>query len=95
MKIPGQLSAEINKRGFATAALAKRYNGKLPAILDERQDINADLIQTVARNGISFMPPFRKTELSDQDLADISAYLMTDLKNRPRGRQIASLPRSD
>jgi mono/diheme cytochrome c family protein len=29
----------------------------------------------VVRNGVSFMPSFRKTEISDADLALVAAYL--------------------
>src|ERR1700722_16585019 len=62
-----------------TRALAAKYQGKLPALLEQRTDLQPDFIRTVVRNGISGMPPFRKTEGSDEQLKAITAYL-----TRPR-----------
>jgi mono/diheme cytochrome c family protein len=58
-----------------TEALAAKYQGKVPAELEQRMDLPGSLIRQVVRNGISVMPIFRKTEISDADLADIVAYL--------------------
>lgn len=58
-----------------TDALAAKYKGSLPAELEQRMNLPASLIRGVVRNGISVMPIFRKTEISDADLADIVAYL--------------------
>jgi len=58
-----------------TRALKTKYSGKLPALLEERADLTPDLIKSIVRHGISVMPPFRKTELSDTDLDSIVAYL--------------------
>ncbi len=58
-----------------TRALKTKYQGKEPALLAERKDLAPDYIKTVVRHGITVMPPFRKTELSDSDLEDIVAYL--------------------
>jgi mono/diheme cytochrome c family protein len=58
-----------------TRALRTKYQGKEPALLAERTDLAGDYIRTIARQGISVMPPFRKTELSDADLQAIVAYL--------------------
>jgi len=33
------------------------------------------ITQTFVRTGVSVMPPFRKTEISDADLAALAAYL--------------------
>ncbi len=58
-----------------TRALRAKYQGKEPALLTERRDLTADYVKSIVRHGISVMPPFRKTELSDSDLEDIVAYL--------------------
>ncbi|HUK01278.1 MAG TPA: cytochrome c [Steroidobacteraceae bacterium] len=58
-----------------TRALAVKYQGKLPARLEERTDLSADYVRTTVRHGVSVMPFFRKTELSDAELEAIVAYL--------------------
>jgi (+)-pinoresinol hydroxylase len=58
-----------------TRALAAKYKGALPALLEQRTDLTPDLIKYTVRHGVSVMPPFRKTELSDADLNAIAAYL--------------------
>lgn len=60
-----------------TIALEAKYQGALPAALEARTDLNADFITYYVRNGITVMPPFRKTEISDEQLARLVAYLMT------------------
>jgi (+)-pinoresinol hydroxylase len=57
-----------------TDALRLKYQGALPAALEDRTDLSADLIKNYVRMGSWSMPPFRKTELSDQEIADIAAY---------------------
>lgn len=56
-------------------ALAAKYKGSPPALLEERTDLKAPYIKQVVRQGLSVMPLFRKTELSDADLEAITAYL--------------------
>jgi mono/diheme cytochrome c family protein len=73
-----------NDRGFGTASLERRYHGTVPANLEQRRDLNGALIRYVVRNGMSFMPFFRKTEVSDQELDALSAYLSSDPALRPR-----------
>lgn len=75
-----------NARGFATVKLRERYQDSEPAILTERKDLNADLVKYVVRNGISFMPSFRKTEITDRELAALSNYLATDPAKRPKAK---------
>jgi mono/diheme cytochrome c family protein len=58
-----------------TEALAAKYKGSVPAELEKRMDLPPSLIRQLVRNGISVMPIFRKTEVSDADLDDIVAYL--------------------
>jgi (+)-pinoresinol hydroxylase len=61
-----------------TASLAAR--GQKPAVLEERTDLTAPMIKTFVRHGVLYMPTFRKTEISDADLAAISAYLTRNNK---------------
>ena len=58
-----------------TSALEVLYKGEKPAVLEERLDLTPEFVATFVRNGVKIMPPFRKTEISDQDLADLGAYL--------------------
>jgi (+)-pinoresinol hydroxylase len=57
-----------------TSAAAAR--GLKPAVLEQRTDLNSKMVETAVRNGLTFMPRFRKTEISDADLAAITAYLV-------------------
>jgi mono/diheme cytochrome c family protein len=61
-----------------TASLAAR--GQKPAVLEERTDLTPPMIKTFVRHGTSFMPTFRKTEISDADLDAIAAYLTKNSK---------------
>lgn len=58
-----------------TDALRIKYQGALPALLEQRTDLNADAIRTFVRRGTWSMPPFRPTEITDRDIRDIAAYL--------------------
>lgn len=64
--------AGFGKPGTAAAAA----HGAKPAVLDQRTDLTPKIIETAVRNGINFMPRFRKTEISNADLAAIVAYLV-------------------
>ena len=58
-----------------TDALRIKYQGSLPALLEQRTDLNADAIRTFVRLGTWSMPPFRPTEVTERDIEDIAAYL--------------------
>jgi mono/diheme cytochrome c family protein len=58
-----------------TQGLAARYQGALPALLEERTDLTADRVRTVVRTGFVSMVPVRPTEVSDDDLDALVAYL--------------------
>lgn len=59
-----------------TQQLAIKYrDSDVPAVLDERTDLVPAFIETIVRQGVSFMPQFRKTEISDADLEALNAYL--------------------
>lgn len=58
-----------------TQALEALYKGAKPAALEQRTDLVPELTRSFVRNGVSVMPPFRKTEISDADLEALAAYL--------------------
>ena len=58
-----------------TQALQARYKGAKPAELEQRTDLTSDFVKAIVRNGLNSMPFFRPTELSNDDLAALGAYL--------------------
>jgi len=58
-----------------TQALEALYKGAKPAPLEQRTDLAPTITSTFVRSGVSVMPPFRKTEITDADLAALAAYL--------------------
>jgi mono/diheme cytochrome c family protein len=56
-------------------ALQAKYAGAKPALLEDRTDLPAAFTKTFVRKGVSIMPFFRKTEISDADLDALAAYL--------------------
>jgi mono/diheme cytochrome c family protein len=58
-----------------TDALRIKYQGSLPALLEQRTDLDAEAIRTFVRRGTWSMPPFRPTEVTEGDIQDIAAYL--------------------
>ena len=69
-----------------TDALRIKYKGALPAVpalLEERTDLTAPVLKVFVRNGSFSMPPFRPTELTDVEIADIAAYIADKTKRAP------------
>ena len=62
----------LGKPGTSAAAA----HGVKPAVLEQRTDLTPKMIETAVRKGVYFMPRFRKTEISNADLAAIVAYLV-------------------
>jgi mono/diheme cytochrome c family protein len=62
-----------------TASLQNKYQGSVPAALEDRRDLTPEVIKVFVRNGVAMMAPFRKVEVSDADLDALAAYL-----TRPR-----------
>lgn len=59
-----------------TQSLQIKYRGSdIPALLEDRTDLTPPVVETFVRNGILSMAPFRKTEITDAELADLAAYL--------------------
>ena len=65
-----------------TLALQTKYEGKIPAALELRTDLTPETVSYFVRNGVAWMAPFRKTEISDAELAAIGAYLTAPLEER-------------
>lgn len=69
--------AECHAAGFGhpgTQRLGWR-EGERYAVLTRRTDLNADYVRLVVRRGLMEMPPFRPSEISDAELAELGAYL--------------------
>lgn len=62
-------------RAPGTTALAAKYGKDLPAVLEQRKDLTPEVVAYFVRNGVSIMPTFRKTEISDAELAALAKYL--------------------
>ena len=44
-------------------------------MLEKRKDLSAEYVRAIVRRGLFEMPPFRPSEITDQELAQLSAYL--------------------
>ena len=58
-----------------TATLAARYQGAVPALLEERPGLSYEFLDQVVRHGQGAMPMFRKTEITDAELKAVAVYL--------------------
>ena len=63
-ELPGTQQLRIKYRDTAISPL-----------LAERTDLVPDFVKVIVRQGVSFMPQFRKTEISDAELDALAAYL--------------------
>jgi mono/diheme cytochrome c family protein len=61
-----------------TQALRARYKGAVPAELEQRTDLTVEFVKAIVRGGSNSMPFFRPTELSDDDITALGAYLTRD-----------------
>jgi mono/diheme cytochrome c family protein len=57
-----------------TAVLQERYQGRIPATLVDRTDLMPAYIEQLVRHGRNAMPFFRKTEITDAQLAELAAW---------------------
>lgn len=67
-----------------TEALAAKYKGEKPALIEERTDLPLDVLTVFVRNGVWSMPGFRKTEISDADLKALAAYIADSASKAPK-----------
>lgn len=58
-----------------TASLQVKYQGAIPAALEDRSDMTPEFVAFYVRNGVMIMPAFRKTEVTDADLGVLVEYL--------------------
>jgi mono/diheme cytochrome c family protein len=58
-----------------TESLQLKYGGRTPAVLVERTDLTPQVVSTFVRQGVLLMAPFRKTEVTDAELAALAAYV--------------------
>ncbi len=58
-----------------TESLRVKYGDRLPAALLERSDLTPQAVAQFVRQGVLSMPPFRKTEITDAELAVLAAYV--------------------
>jgi mono/diheme cytochrome c family protein len=58
-----------------TNALTVKYRGVKSGVLLEWQDLAPETVSHLVRHGISVMPQFRKTEISDADLDALAKFL--------------------
>jgi mono/diheme cytochrome c family protein len=49
-----------------TYTLQQRYDGRLPAALEDRTDLSPDFIRTVVREGLNIMPGRRRARCTDR-----------------------------
>jgi len=76
-----------------TAALQIKYKGAVPPALEHRAGLTVDVLKAFVRAGSWSMPPFRKTEVTDRDLADIAAYLASSSSAATQNRATIAPPR--
>jgi mono/diheme cytochrome c family protein len=74
-----------NPKLAGTLALQTKYKSEMPAALEQRTDLTPELVGYFVRTGVAWMAPFRKTEISDAELADLGAYL-TKAPAKRRGK---------
>jgi (+)-pinoresinol hydroxylase len=67
-QLPGAISLQL------------KYKGERPAALEDRTDLTPEFVAIFIRHGVGGMPAFRKTEISDAEMADIGAYLSRNTK---------------
>ena len=58
-----------------TNALTVKYKGVKSGVLLEWRDLRPATVKALVRHGISVMPQFRKTEISDAELDALAVYL--------------------
>ena len=58
-----------------TDSLQVKYGGRVPAVLLERTDLDPMAVKMFVRQGVLSMPPFRKTEITDAELAMLANFV--------------------
>jgi mono/diheme cytochrome c family protein len=63
-----------------TQSLQVKYQGKLSPVLLERTDLSPQAVSVFVRQGVLSMAPFRKTEITDAQLAALATYVTAHAK---------------
>ena len=58
-----------------TQALLAKYPGDWKGVLRDWKELTPDYVRLIVRQGISVMPHFRKTEISDAELDALARYI--------------------
>ena len=58
-----------------TQALKAKYPGEWQGVLRDWKELTPDYVRLTVRQGISVMPHFRKTEISDAELDALARYI--------------------
>lgn len=64
-----------------TQSLQQKYDGKVSSVLLERSDLSPQAVAVFVRQGVLLMAPFRKTEITDAELAALTAYVAKNFKS--------------
>jgi (+)-pinoresinol hydroxylase len=65
-----------------TQSLQIKYSGKIPPVLVDRSDLSPQAVSAFVRQGVLLMAPFRKTEITDAELAALSAFVTKNFKSK-------------
>ena len=76
-KVFDRYCAECHASGYGHPGTQRLgwSRGEGSALLEQRKDLTADYVRAIVRRGLFEMPPFRPSEISDQDLSQLSLYL--------------------
>ncbi len=74
---PGNDGAKVEP---AVAALQVKYKGTEPALIEHRTDLPDAVLKVIVRTGTGAMAPFRPSEITDAQLADVAAYIADTAK---------------
>jgi mono/diheme cytochrome c family protein len=66
-----------------THALQAKYKGDWKGVLTEWKGLSPDYVRQTVRTGISVMPQFRKTEISDAELDALARYVTQIAPTKP------------
>jgi mono/diheme cytochrome c family protein len=58
-----------------TQSLQTKYKDQKPAVLLERTDLTPEFVAFSIRQGVMSMPPFRKTEVTDEEMAAVAVWI--------------------
>jgi mono/diheme cytochrome c family protein len=69
-----------------TNALTVKYKGQKSSVILEWTDLTPELVKHWVRHGISVMPHFRKTEITDAQLEALAAYLARNARAKQKAQ---------